>query len=117
MDASRPRSMMQTIWDGQASWQSSPYAPIRSHSPGAGTPRFMPGNNGISKEEMAEMLGPMEANLRSINEKLGGLHSYVQQVENNVNSTWHTMHERTCALDTSLKVIETSDKQVITAAG
>ena len=115
MDASRPRSMMQTIWDGQASWQSSPYAPIRSHSPGAGTPRFMPGNAGITKEEMAEMMRPVFGNLSSINEKL--IADACEASENNVNITWNTMHERTCALDTSLKVIETSDKQVITAAG
>ena len=76
----------------------------------------MPGSAGITKEGMAEMLRPMQGNLSAISEKLSGLQTYVKQVDDNVQHTWNTMHDRTCALDTRLKVIESSDKQVIASA-
>ena len=62
------------------------------------------------------MLRPMQGNLSAISEKLSGLQTYVKQVDDNVQHTWNTMHDRTCALDTRLKVIESSDKQVIASA-
>ena len=99
--SSRPSASMQTIWDGQNSWQntgrfrdSSPYGPaVRANSPG--TPMVMPGSAGITKEGMAEMLRPMQGNLSAISEKLSGLQTYVKQVDDNVQHTWNTMHDRT----------------------
>ena len=119
--SSRPSASMQSIWDGQNGWQntvrfrdSSPYGAVRANSPG--TPRVMPGSTGITKEEMAEMLRPMQGSLSTINEKLSGPQTYVKQVDDNVNQTWKTMDERTQALNTRLINIEQSNSQVIASA-